>query len=72
MFVLINDLRMFYVLDAFRYDKDAMEVVLSICGFRMEIVIHDISRASWMRIRQTILHDYYFDLKGYDWSIYKV
>lgn len=70
MFVYIKDFRMFYELDAFRYDKEKEEVLLTICGFRMEIVLKNIGVGAWLRIRRSLLHDYYFDISEYNWDIH--
>lgn len=71
MFIYLIDTITYYHLDGFRYDKEKEAVSLIICNHSKEIVLDNINRAKYFRIRKQILHDLYFEIssKEYNWSI---
>lgn len=70
-FVYIPDWITYYSVDSFQYDLEAKEVNINICGYRMCVVLHGVSRAEWVNIRRDMIHGYYFELSNrYDWSIH--
>ena len=70
MFVYIPDWKMFYTIDAFRRDVKENEVILTVCDWRMEIIIKNADRRLWTMIRRDILHNYYFELSSdFEWDL---